>query len=306
MSLHSPTLAAALAAFLLCSASRGAQEPARDSSDGARPQVDGRPMPDIAWERGPTTAEIGTMAEIQLPEGFMFTGKPGTKTFLELTHNPTNGGELAILMPEGEHASWFVCFEFDDSGYIKDDEKDKLDAKAILKTLREGNQRSNEARAERGWETYELVGWEKEPFYDPATNNLTWATRARGKGGDGVQWSTRLLGRSGSMSVDLVLSPEDQATVLPSFEKLLSGFSYKDGHRYAEFRAGDKIAEYGLTALVAGGAGVIAAKTGLLAKMWKFIVVGVMAVVGFFRKLFARLFGRSKDGETAEQRASSG
>ena len=46
---------------------------------------------------------------------------------------------------------------------------------------------------------------------------------------------------------------------------------FKAGSRYAEFGQGDKIAAYGLTALVAGGAGAALAKSGLLSKMWKAI-----------------------------------
>jgi DNA-directed RNA polymerase beta' subunit len=41
-----------------------------------------------------------------------------------------------------------------------------------------------------------------------------------------------------------------------------------------------------LTALVAGGAGAIAAKTGLLAKAWKLILVGIAAVGAWLKKLF--------------------
>ncbi len=57
------------------------------------------------------------------------------------------------------------------------------------------------------------------------------------------------------------------------------------------------MAEYGLTALVAGGAGVVAAKTGLLAKFWKFIVAGVVAIGAFFKRIFG--FGKKDASGTA-------
>jgi uncharacterized membrane-anchored protein len=76
---------------------------------------------------------------------------------------------------------------------------------------------------------------------------------------------------------------------------LLAGYSYQTGNSYAEFRPGDKIAKYGLGALVLGGAAVGAAKLGLftwllvfLKKGWKLVVVAFVAVVSFFKKLFAR------------------
>jgi uncharacterized membrane-anchored protein len=98
----------------------------------------------------------------------------------------------------------------------------------------------------------------------------------------------RLLGRRGVMNVDLVLAPEEVDAVVPAFEKVLGGFAFKQGSRYAEFVQGDKVAAYGLTALVAGGAGAALAKSGLLGKFWKAIVVGVLALVGFIKKLFGR------------------
>jgi len=55
------------------------------------------------------------------------------------------------------------------------------------------------------------------------------------------------------------------------------------------------VAKYGLTALVAGGALAGAAKMGLLKGLWvfilaakKFIIIGVIAVVGFLAKIFKR------------------
>jgi len=45
---------------------------------------------------------------------------------------------------------------------------------------------------------------------------------------------------------------------------MIGGFSYSSGYKYAEWRSGDKVAAYGLTALVAGGAGVALVKSGLL------------------------------------------
>ena len=104
--------------------------------------------------------------------------------------------------------------------------------------------------------------------------------------------SVRLLGRGGVMSVDLVVSPEHYQRALPVFNAVVGDFRYKTGHTYAEWREGDKIASYGLTALVAGGAGVALAKSGLLQKFGKAIVLALAAGVAAIRKFF---FGRGKD-----------
>src|SRR5262245_54465293 len=76
----------------------------------------------IMWTTGPTVAALGDQAEITLPEGFVFTGPKGTKTFMELNHNPVDGDELGIVMPMDTTSSWFAIYVFDESGYVKDDE----------------------------------------------------------------------------------------------------------------------------------------------------------------------------------------
>ena len=79
-------------------------------------------------------------------------------------------------------------------------------------------------------------------------------------------------------------------------KKLLGGFTYIEGKKYSQFLPGDKVAKYGLTALVVGGAVGLAAKAGFFAKLaasfgklWKPIIAGLVAVVIGLKKL---VFGR--------------
>ena len=77
---------------------------------------------------------------------------------------------------------------------------------------------------------------------------------------------------------------------------LIEVAEFNEGYRYAEFNAKtDRMAEYGLGALIAGG---VAAKLGLFAKLGalpagfkKFIIIGLIAIGGFV----AKLFGKKKD-----------
>jgi uncharacterized membrane-anchored protein len=148
----------------------------------------------------------------------------------------------------------------------------------------------------------EVLGWNTRPFYDAETNNLTWAIRGRSTdqepGAVTVNHSTRLLGRSGYLSANLVLGAEEVAAALPKFESLIAGVSYLPGHKYAEFRQGDRMAAYGLTALVAGGAGAALAKSGFLAKFWKVIVGGIIAVGLGARNLWRKFAGERHDYPT--------
>ncbi len=250
---------------------------------------------------GPLDGAIGPQAHVQLPEGMLHFGPAGTKRWLEDSENPSSENEVATLLPDPRgDTSWFAIFAFVGEGYVKDDDKNELDADDLLKTLREGTAAGNEERERRGWGTLELVGWEKPPFYDEVTKNLTWATRVRDdKGNESVNWTTRLLGRRGYMQVDLVVGPDKLQSALPAFTAVMNTFEYKDGERYANFVDGDKVAEYGLGALVVGGAGVAAAKLGILAKFWKvllkgwkFVLFGVLALGASLKNVWKKFFGR--------------
>jgi uncharacterized membrane-anchored protein len=263
------------------------------------PPLPAQEPPQIDWQDGPTEGELGDVATIKVPQGYRFTGKAGTQKFMDMTQNPTNGRELGIIVPvtEKDEDFWFVIFEFDDIGYVKDDEKDKLDADDLLESIRNGTEAANEIRKERGWPTMEVIGWQKSPYYDPRTNNLTWGIRGKSSDsqGESINYSVRLLGRHGAMSVDLVMNPQQATAVVPQYETLISGFTYNPGKTYADFKSGDKMAAYGLAALVAGGAGAVALKTGILQKFWKVIVAAVVALLAGLKKIFQAIFRR---GET--------
>ena len=270
-----------------------------------------QPEVKINWQDGPTIGQLGSIAQLKVPAGYRFTGKQGALQVMELTHNPASGNELGVVIPAGSEVKWFMTFEFSDSGYVKDDDKDKLDADAILKSIQQGTEAANEERRKHGWKPFHVTGWRTQPFYDPATNNLTWAIDGRGDdpASEGsVNHSIRLLGRGGTMDVDLVVAPEDYSASLAQFNAVISGFSYIQGQRYADFRAGDKVAKYGLAALIAGGAGAVLLKTGLLAKFWKLIVVGIVAIAGFIKKIFGSIFGskETKIEDPNKQAAAQG
>jgi uncharacterized membrane-anchored protein len=273
-----------------------AQEPA--TNEGPEVHID--------WQKGPTVGKLGDVAEIQIPEGYRFAGKDGALKVLQLTQNIPSGRELGVIV--GENGSWFLMFEFKEEGYVKDEEGTKLDNDAILKSIKRGTEQANEQRAKRGWPPFHVSGWQREPFYDPQTHNLTWAILGRGddpKDGGSVNHSVRILGRRGTMNVDLIADPAQYAQLTGEFNSLISGFNYLQGNRYSDFTKGDKVAEYGLTALIVGGGAAVALKTGLLAKLWKFIVMGLVAAGAAIKKAIQAIFGKEEKIEDPNQQAAS-
>lgn len=251
----------------------------------AQPQDAPSPFDALDWQVGPHQGKLGGVASVAVPAGYRFLGKGSAGKFMELLQNPSDGSELGVLVPT--EGSWFVVFEFSEDGYVKDDERD-LDADAILDSIRRGTEEANKVRTSKGWGTVHVDGWQQKPYYDAASHNLAWGIYGRSDDGRSVNHSTRLLGRRGVMRVNLVAAPEELDQAVPALNTVLQGFSFNPGQRYAEFTRGDKVAEYGLTGLIVGGAGVALVKTGLLQKFWKLIVFAFIAAAGALKKLFSR------------------
>jgi uncharacterized membrane-anchored protein len=261
----------------------------------------------IKWEFGEKEVDIGNVAEFTVPTHCRYTDAEGAKTFMILTENPPSGREQGVLLCGdigGDSTSgqkpWFVVFSFDESGYVRDDEGKQLDSAKILGSIRAGTEAANEVRKKRGWGVLHIDGWVRAPYYDPTTHNLTWSTKATEPStGSSVNHSVRLLGRRGVLHADLVAEPEQLDALVGIFDGVVASTKFLPGHKYSEWRKGDKVASYGLTALVAGGAGVAAAKSGLLGKLGKFfvllfaklgklIIAGVLGLLAGIKALFSR------------------
>ena len=243
----------------------------------------------LAWQRGPIEGRIGNIAAIKVAEDRAFLDGPNTRRFLELNGNPPRDDRYALVDPRSD---WFAIFFFENTGYVKDDEK--LDPDALLASLQAHDKDRNAERERLGMPPLHTDGWHVPPHYDLATKRLEWGVRLRGGRSEApiVNYSIRLLGRRGVMHAVLVSEPEHLDRDVAEFKAALGGYEFLSGERYAEFRAGDRIAEYGLAALVLGGAAAVATKSGFGKAIAKFVVVGGAAlgsaVVALFRRLTRR------------------
>ena len=270
-----------LLALLVVTLPAAAQQP-RDPQDVVK-QIQG-----LGWVHGPADANIGGLATITVPKGLSFLDGPNTRKFLELNLNPPRDDHYTL---SSQDLSWFAVFYFESAGYVKDDEK--LDPDALLKSLQGSDDRANAERKRLSMPAINTVGWHVPPHYDPETKRLEWGVKLRQSdvGTDVVNYTIRILGRRGVMHVTLVSDPRELDKDIVAFKGALGGYGFVAGETYAEFKAGDRVAEYGLAALVLGGAAAVATKTGFGKALIKFIGIGVVALFGavaaFFRK-FAR------------------
>ncbi|WP_263771648.1 DUF2167 domain-containing protein [Propionivibrio soli] len=247
-------------------------------------------MQALKWQEGPSLATIADKAVLKTTADLLFIDEQNSKRFLELTGNiPEDGNYIIYNRKDG----WWAVFQFDPSGYVKDDEK--IDADALLKNLKENDAPSNKERQRLGIAEIYTDGWSVPPHYDEVSKRLEWGVRLRSNNHVSVNYTVRILGRSGVTSATLVSSPDKLASNVESFKSVLPGFEYKSGEKYSEFKQGDRIAEYGLAALVAGGAAAVATKKGLwgvlgafLAATWKVLAGAGVAVFAGVRSLFRR------------------
>jgi uncharacterized membrane-anchored protein len=246
----------------------------------------------LHWVNGPQKVQLFGNSSLQVPADYLFLDQAETAKLQALQHNLSSGKEY-FFAPKG--GSWEVFFSYSDDGYVKDDEK--IDAAALLKNIEENTVAGNKMRRDRGWDEMQVVGWQTAPHYDTQTNRLEWAIDGKNLRTNGtvVNFNTRILGRGGVMSAVLVSSPDNLDEAIADFKSTLTGLEYLPGQRYAEYKPGDKIAKYGLAALITGGAAAIAVKTGLwkvilggLVAGWKFIAAAAVAIFGGLARRFKR------------------
>lgn len=244
----------------------------------------------LEWVKGPTKVQLPGKATMSLPEGYVYLNQEDTLRFLELNENLGDGTEVMVAPDD---LSWSAYLGYLKEGYVKDDEQ--IDADALLRQLTEGTEAANAERRKRGWGELHVVGWAVAPNYNRETKRLEWATTLESNQGRGVNFFTKILGRRGHTSVQLVTSQGELGGAETSLNDVLAGFTYDAGETYADFRPGDKVAEYGLAAMVLGGAAAVATKKGFWAALAgflvaakKFLIVAVIGVAAWVKSLFKK------------------
>lgn len=240
---------------------------------------------ELKWITAPAVGKVGDKAEFKITGSNLYLDSIETDKFLQLNGNlPTKD---AYTIANGK-ANWFGILKVVEEGYVKDDEK--IDADALLESLKEGNKVGNERKKEKGLPIMTLEGWYFPPRYDNDNKRLEWGTKLRSEDGKSitVNVTTKILGRSGYTSAILVTSPETLDKDLLDFKSTLKNFDYVIGEKYSEWKQGDKVAAYGLGALVLGGAAAVATKKGGLKLLWIGLLAAGAAIWAGFKKFFAK------------------
>jgi uncharacterized membrane-anchored protein len=287
-------LALVLLAFLIVP---GAAQPASPPPADPQRQAENKEM-QAALRHGPADIALHDEAMLKLPKGNAFLPAKEAAILMRRMGNFTNDHFLGLILPE-DGGTWFVAAEFDDSGYVKDEEGKDIDADKLLQSMKDGTEEENKQRREKGMAPLSITRWIEKPHYDQVSRHLVWSIELQalddkgGVKGTDLNYNTYALGRSGYITLKLVTGvatvEKDKAYV----RELLSNLTFNQGKRYENFNSSmDKIAEYGLLALIGG---VAVKKLGLLAlagvfivKFAKIILAACLAGFAVFRKFFRK------------------
>ncbi|MGZ8250693.1 DUF2167 domain-containing protein [Methylomagnum sp.] len=281
------------------SAEPGLPEPARNELETAFQQAG------AALQKGPANIPIAGRAVLQLPTGYNFVPAEAARSLLEAMGNPGNENVQGMIFPSGDtETDWFIVATFNPAGYIRDNDAKDWKSDDILAEIRKGTEAANSERRRRSLPEMEVAGWVEEPRYEADTHRLVWSLSSRIKGqapgeAAGINYNTLMLGREGYISLNLVTDLNAIGKLKGVAHNMLASLEFDAGKRYADFQAEtDKVAEYGLAALVAG---VAAKKLGLLAlagvffaKFAKIIIAAGLVGLGVLGKAFG---GKKKSGD---------
>lgn len=247
-------------------------------------------------------------ARFRLGNEFRYLDKPDARRVLEeFWGNPPDDSVLGLVVPAAtpldSEWSWAVVVTFSDDGYVSDEDAAETNYDELLAQMKEGTKEENAARKKAGYESVDLVGWAVPPRYDGASKKLYWAKELAFEGGEQhtLNYDIRVLGRRGYLSLNAVSGMSELETVRAGMQQLLPMTEFDSGARYADFDAdNDKIAGYGIAALIGGG---IAAKAGLFAKLGvlllglkKLLIPLVLVLLAFSKKIYG-FFTRNKQND---------
>jgi uncharacterized membrane-anchored protein len=240
------------------------------------------------------------LATLHLGPGFRYLDPAQSHRLLEEAWgNPPSPDTLGVIVPTSvsptEEGGWAVIVTYAEEGHVADDDADEIDYDELLAAMKADTEEENAARRAQGFGAIHLIGWAEPPRYREESRRLYWARELDFEGSPAhtLNYSIRVLGRRGVLELNAVARIDQLAAIKPQMEDLLPQVEFATGHRYEDFDPDvDKVAAYGLGALVAGK---VLAKTGLLAGLLKILIAAkkaiVLAVVGL-GALVARLFKR--------------
>jgi len=249
----------------------------------------------MKYQHGEISLRDG-IAKITVPKGFKYLDAEQAEYVLtDLWGNPKSGTTLGMLIPEQygvlDSSSWVFNIEYDEIGYVKDDDAGEIDYNDLLKTMQSETLEENPARQNEGYDPIYLIGWASKPYYDKEHKILHWAKEIQfGEIEDNtLNYNVRLLGRKGVLVLNAIAGMNSLPEVKQHIDLVTGSIAFEKGHSYFDFNPDvDDVAAWTIGGLVAGK---ILAKVGffvVLLKFWKVIGLAIVAAGSTVMKWFKR------------------
>lgn len=249
-------------------------------------------------KRGPALIQLEDQATVSMPSGLAFIPMTAAQACLKELGNDDDATVKGLFVGSDGPDGFMMVASVNKDGHIRDDDAKSLNADQLLQSLRSGIESANAMRRETGAPEAELRGWVEAPSYDSAKHLLVWALAVQRKGVPHpratVNYTAHVLGRAGGVSLNMLTDDAGLKRDKPLAQRLQNSLSYLKGERYEDFDPKtDKVAGHSLASLVLGltpaNAGLLVMVLLFLAKSFKLIAIGFVAVLGW---IVSRFFNR--------------
>ncbi|QNR24570.1 DUF2167 domain-containing protein [Croceimicrobium hydrocarbonivorans] len=232
------------------------------------------------------------LATLNVPSNFMYLGKSQSiQVLTDVWGNPPDQSVLGMMIPKNtsvlDDSTYAIIISYSEEGYVDDEDAEDLDYDELMETMQGDAQEANPMRIQQGYPSIEVIGWAAAPFYDSENKKLHWAKELSfdHDSAHTLNYNVRILGRRGYLELNFISDLQMLDQIKAEMPEILPAVNFNEGNRYSDFNPDmDKVAAYGIGGLIAGK---VLAKAGLfvlLAKFWKIIAVGAVALFAGIRK----------------------
>lgn len=150
---------------------------------------------------------------------------------------------IGMLLPRAlspvSEGGWGLSMQHLDTGYVDARRWKNVNAQDLLKTLQQHSQA-------------EVLNWAMPPTFDPKSGVLMFATEVKlpGTTDTAVFPKVLLLGREGLLLMKGVVEKKHWEGMKAQLQDLSRSVTFQAGYQYTDVQAGDRVYDYGMTALI--------------------------------------------------------
>jgi uncharacterized membrane-anchored protein len=181
-------------------------------------------------------------------------------------------------------------------GYVSLANWEDLDANILMREISDNAKKINMERARNNIPLMQIGDWLQKPRLNPNNHSVSWVFDVMDGEETKVNAVTIKLGRKGYEKITWVSSFDNYLKSMDDMAFLVDQHSFNEGHRYADYSVGDRMASVGVASLVAVTAGGNLQKVGLAAlyagliRISKQLMVSALIVLGAFGAFFRKRF----------------